>query len=270
MKLGIIGFGRMGSALLYGILKGKIIKANEVQIYDTSKESAKESAKEILKKEKKIQIASSLKEIFENCEALLLCVKPDKIPEILKSIPKQNSSLLISIAAGITLAQLEKLAPKQTRIVRAMPNTPFLVNEGACAFSLGKTATEKDKKTVKDILSPCGLVLEIGEKQMNAVIGVSGSGPAYIYMLIEALADGGVKMGLPRKEAIQLATQTVYGAAEMVKQTGKHPAELKDMVCSPAGTTIAAVSHLENKNFRASCIQAVEIAAKRASEMEKL
>jgi pyrroline-5-carboxylate reductase len=175
--------------------------------------------------------------------------------------------LVISIAAGITLAALEDAAGVQDRVIRAMPNTPALVGKGAAGFCLGTRATREDAAVAKHLLGSTGLAVEVPERLMNAVTGLSGSGPAYIYLVIEALADGGVRMGIPRADAIQLAAQTVLGAAAMVMETGQHPAVLKDMVTSPGGTTIAGLAELERNGLRSALIEAVTAATRRADEL---
>ncbi len=201
----------------------------------------------------------------------MLCVKPQDILSTLAScaFSPGNGKLLISVAAGVTLSTLEKHTPEAVRIVRTMPNTPSLVGKGATAYCLGSRCAEEDRGIVERLLGAVGISVEVPEKQMDAVTGLSGSGPAYIYLIIEALADGGVRQGLPRAEALRLAAQTVSGAAEMVIHTGTHPAVLKDMVTSPGGTTIAGLSVLEEKNVRSALISAVSAAATRASELGK-
>ena len=183
--------------------------------------------------------------------------------------------MILSIAAGITTKQMEELIPSKNkqRIIRVMPNTPSLVSCGACALCAGTFATEKDKNTVIALMSCIGICKEISNRKeylMNSIVGLSGSGPAYVYMFIEALADGGVKCGLTRKDALHLAAQTVMGAAQMVLETGVHPAILKDNVASPGGTTIAAIKSLEKNGFRHAVIDAVDVCTKRAAELGQI
>ncbi|MBC8125803.1 MAG: pyrroline-5-carboxylate reductase, partial [Gloeobacteraceae cyanobacterium ES-bin-144] len=177
--------------------------------------------------------------------------------------------LVISIAAGITVAALETAAASQIRVIRAMPNTPALVGKGAAGYCIGTRATAEDAETARVILGSVGLAVAVPERLMDAVTGLSGSGPAYIYLVIEAMADGGVRQGLPREDALRLAAQTVLGAAAMVLETGKHPAVLKDMVTSPGGTTIAGLAELERRGLRAALIEAVVAASQRATELGK-
>jgi pyrroline-5-carboxylate reductase len=178
-----------------------------------------------------------------------------------------KSVLVISIAAGITLSALEATASEQFRLIRAMPNTPALIGKGAAGYCLGSNATGDDAKTARCLLEAVGLAVEVPERLMDAVTGLSGSGPAYVYLMIEALADGGVCAGLPRADALRLATQTVIGAACMVQETGEHPAILKDMVTSPGGTTIAGLAALERHGVRSALIEAVGAASRRATEL---
>lgn len=180
-----------------------------------------------------------------------------------------DSHLLISIAAGYPIAKMENILGTDKRLVRVMPNTPSKIGAGASGFCLGKNATQEDSDSVKLMMDSVGLSYEVTESQLDAVVGVSGSGPAYVFLFIEALADGAVKMGLPRDVALQLAAQNVLGSAKMVLETGQHPAVLKDQVCSPGGTTINAVSKLEELGFRNAAMQAVVAAAEKSIDLGK-
>jgi pyrroline-5-carboxylate reductase len=175
--------------------------------------------------------------------------------------------LVVSIAAGVTLARMEAAGPAGLRVIRVMPNTPALVGASASAFAVGSSATRADAQTVQQFLGSVGIALEVKEKLLDAVTGVSGSGPAYGFLMIEALADGGVAAGLPRDIAQRLAAQTLLGAAKMVLETGQHPGALKDAVCSPGGTTIEAIHALEKGGVRAALIGAVRVAADKAKAM---
>jgi pyrroline-5-carboxylate reductase len=178
-------------------------------------------------------------------DAIILAVKPNVVQDICKDVvAAKGTALVISVAAGVTLETLERNLPGR-RVVRVMPNTACVVGEAASGYALGALCTEQDKAVVQSIFGSCGIAHELKEILLNAVTGLSGSGPAYVFEFIEALADGGVRCGLPREEALQLAAQTVKGAAEMVLVTGAHPGELKDRVCSPGGTTIAGCDELE-------------------------
>jgi pyrroline-5-carboxylate reductase len=215
-----------------------------------------------------VRAAASNVEAARGAEVVLLCVKPYGIVSLVESLKDLPSTLLISIAAGITLPAMEAVAGNH-RVVRVMPNTPALVGKGAAAYAPGTKATEADCLLTEKLLSAVGTVTRVAEKLLNAVTGLSGSGPAYIYTVIEALADGGVMEGLTKDQALQLAAQTVAGAAEMVLQTGLHPAVLRDQVTSPGGTTIAALATLEAKGLRSALIEAVRTATKRAHELGK-
>jgi len=203
-------------------------------------------------------------------EVILLCTKPHDAAAALGDVAAslEQPALVISIAAGVTLAALEEAAGG-LRVIRAMPNTPALVGRGAAAFCVGSRASRDDADLASRLLGSVGLAVEVPERLMDAVTGLSGSGPAYVYLMIEALADGGVKAGLPRADALKLAAQTVLGAAAMVIETGEHPAVLKDMVTSPGGTTIAGLAELERHGLRAAVIDAVTAAARRATEIGK-
>ncbi|MFP4016785.1 MAG: pyrroline-5-carboxylate reductase, partial [Halanaerobiales bacterium] len=207
----------------------------------------------------------------KSADIVLLAVKPQIIGRVNSEIGEYTAGkLVISIAAGISIAKLAEQLADNTRIIRVMPNTPALVGEGASAFTVAEDTSDKDRKIVKDILQGVGEVVEVEERLMDAITGLIGSGPAYIYMIIEALADGGVLMGLHRSMAQKLAAQTVFGAAKMVLETGKHPGELKDAVASPAGTTIRAIEQLEERGLRSSLIAAVKASAERSKELNDL
>ena len=209
-------------------------------------------------------------EVLAASDVLLLCTKPQDIFSALANLQGDAADkLIISVAAGVTILDLEKHTPEAVRVIRTMPNTPSLVGKGAAAYCLGGRCVDGDEETVRSLLGAVGMAINLPEKLMDAVTGLSGSGPAYIYLIIEAMTDGGVRAGLPRAEALQLAAQTVSGAAEMVLQTGNHPAVLKDMVTSPGGTTITGVAVLERNNVRSALIEAVAAAAARSSELGK-
>ena len=263
MKLGIIGCGKMGTALLRGILARGICAETDVYASDCI-EAATAALKAVLPG---VVVGSNL-DVARHSDVLLLCVKPHQIEDTMKEISTiEGDPLVISIAAGFSLEKLQAAMGAGGRIVRVMPNTPALVGKGAAAFSLGSKCTTEDAERVTELLSAVGHVEQVSENLLNAVTGVSGSGPAYVYTIIEALADGGVTMGLTKQQALNLAAQTVAGAAEMVIQTGEHPAQLRDAVTSPGGTTIAALAKLEEKGLRSALIEAVRTAAQRADEL---
>jgi pyrroline-5-carboxylate reductase len=198
---------------------------------------------------------------------VLLAVKPGIVPQVLRQKNEfWTGKLVVSIAAGVSLGKLCELAGHR-RVIRVMPNTPCLIGRGACAFCCGDEVSDQDRGHVEQALQAVGIAVEVDDSQMDAVTGLSGSGPAYIYVLIESLADGGVAAGLPRALAMQLAAQTVIGAAEMVQKTGQHPGQLKDAVASPGGTTIAGLQALEENGARAAMIAAVKAATARSREL---
>ena len=208
-------------------------------------------------------------DVLAKAKVVFLAFKPHQLDEATEAVRDQfdESHLVISILAGVRLAKLDEACGGCTRLVRVMPNTPALVGEGACGYALGQSATAEDGELVKRLLSAVGVAYEVKERLIDAVTGLSGSGPAYGYMIIEALSDGGVAAGLPRDISTRLAAQTMLGAAKMVLETGKHPGELKDMVCSPGGTTIEGVHELEEGGVRSALINAVRAATERAVEL---
>ncbi len=215
-----------------------------------------------------MRVAADNADVAEAATVLLLCVKPNEIASVLAPLqPMLRGKLLISIAAGVTLARLQEAAGPEAKVIRVMPNTPSLVHKGAAAFADGENTTAEELHIAEKILLSIGTAFHVPEKLLDAVTGLSGSGPAFVYLMIEAMADGGVRMGLPRELALQLAAQTVSGAGEMVLQTGLHPAQLKDMVTSPGGTTIAGIAALESHGVRSGFLAAVEAATRRSKEL---
>ena len=262
-QIAVIGSGQMGEALIGGWLAAKTVPADALFATDAGAER-----RDVMKRRFGVRTGSDNREAASWADVVVLAVKP----QILDAVAKDLSSalagkLVLSIAAGVTIAHLAKLAPKGARIVRAMPNTPVLVRDGVSALSFGAGVTEKDQQLARRLFEAVGRAVVVEEKLMDAVTGLSGSGPAYVFLAIEALADGGVKMGLPRTVADLLAAQTVLGAARMVLETGEHPAKLKDRVASPGGTTIAGLHRLEQGGLRAALMAAVEAAAKRSEEL---
>ncbi|MCR5105397.1 MAG: pyrroline-5-carboxylate reductase [Eubacterium sp.] len=258
MKLGIIGAGNMASAIIGGIVKKGIIPANEI-ICSSPVEAEREKAADAFG----INVTASNIEVVKKSEVILLAVKPQVIPVVVEEIKEDtdDAQLIISIVAGKTIKWFNEAFGRKMKIVRTMPNTPALVGEGMTGVSPAESVTDEELETALRILSSFGNAEIVPEKLMDAVVAVSGSSPAYVFMMIEAMADGAVKLGMPRAQAYKFAAQAVLGSAKMVLETGKHPGELKDMVCSPAGTTIEAVQCLEEAGFRASLIDAMEAAA---------
>jgi len=255
----------MASALVKGVLLAGVCEPGEVWASDCFFEAA-----EKLGRETGIQAVRTNAEVAGACETLILCVKPQDVAPVLQELrPVLAGKLVISIAAGVSLAALENAAGAGVRVVRVMPNTPALVHKGASAYAVGGAATSKDGEIVERLFGAVGVTSQVKEPLLDAVTGLSGSGPAYAFLMIEALADGGVLMGLPRELSLKLAAQTLAGAAEMVLSTGEHPGKLKDAVASPGGTTIAGLEVLEVCGVRAGLIRAVRSAAERSREMGK-
>lgn len=255
MKLGFIGTGNMASAIMGGIIKNQIIPANEIIGADVM-----EAGRERVKKQFGIQVTADNHEVVKNSDVVILSVKPQFYAEVIAEVKDdvREDQIIITIAPGKTLAWLKEQFGKDVKIVRTMPNTPALVGEGMTAACPNEFMTEDEITYVRTLLSSFGRVEIIPERLMDVVVSVSGSSPAYVFMFIEAMADAAVSGGMPRAQAYQFAAQAVLGSAKMVLETGKHPGELKDMVCSPAGTTIEAVRVLEEKGFRSSVIEAMK------------
>lgn len=261
MKLGVIGLGNMATAMIGGIVRTGLIAAENICGSDYS-EAQVEKAKSDLK----ISAVTDNTKAMEGADFIILAVKPQVyeavLPEI-KSAIKENQ-VLISIAPGKTLSYLEERLNPGQKIVRLMPNTPALVGEGCTGVCRNEKVSQDEFDFVIKLLESFGKAYEVKENQMDAVVAVSGSSPAYVFMLIEAMADGAVAEGLDRKTAYKMAAQAVLGSAKMVLETGKHPGELKDMVCSPAGTTIDAVAVLEQSGFRGGVIEAMNVCAEKS------
>ncbi len=269
MKIGIIGLGRMGRCLVQGLLESSTVKKSEIFFTTKHEESAARTKEEL-----GIEPCGSNKQLVEKCDVIVLAVKPQNVGEVTSEISgcfkSESNRTLVSIVASISTAQLEKHLGKGARVLRAMPNTPAFVRAGITAVCLGSAATEKDWERAALLFNPVGRLIRVDERHMDAVTGLSGCGPAYIYVVLESLTDGGIKVGLPRDLATQLAAQTVLGAAKMLLETGKHPAYLKDEVTTPAGCTIDGLMELEEGKLRVTLIKAVVQATKRAIKLAKL
>ena len=262
-KIACLGAGQMAEALLGGLLTAKVAAPADLWATDPS-----ESRRDLLKQRLGIRVGSNNQEAARWADIVLLAVKPQVVESVLHDVSSSLSGrLIISIAAGIPIRYVADRIPAGARIVRVMPNAPAMVREGMSVLAFGSTVTGTDKTAVRTMFESVGRVALVDELLMDAVTGLSGSGPAYIFMAIEALADGGVKMGLPRATAELLAAQTAVGAARTVLETGEHPGRLKDRVASPGGTTIAGLHQLEQGGFRASLIAAVRAATERAREL---
>lgn len=264
-QLGIIGVGNMGEAILRGILKEGVVKAEDIVVFDTN---VKKTA--ALSNELGITVADQLESFIEKSKMILFAVKPNVIGAMLDSYRSLfHQKGIISIIAGWSADRLSDNLPNDTRILRVMPNTPAMIGDGMIVFESGDTLTKDEKAFAVALFSSIGRVTTVDPQLMDAVTGVSGSGPAYVYLFIEAMADAGVQQGLPRAVAYELAAQTVKGAARMVLESGQHPGQLKDNVCSPGGTTIDAVATLEKRGFRGAVIEAIEACSSKSREMSK-
>ena len=267
LKIGFLGAGKMAAALARGFIGAEIVFPREMiaaDPFDTAR--------------KHFSDATGAKAVADNVEAakfarvLFLATKPDQVATALTDISGAftRNHLLISIAAGVGLAKLEAALPAGSRVIRVMPNTPALVGAGASAFALGKNATAEDGELARKLLCAVGVALPVKESLLDAVTGLSGSGPAYVYQFIEALSDGGVAAGLPRDIATSLAAQTVLGAAKMVLETGQHPGALKDQVTSPGGTTIEGLHELEKGKLRGTVMSAVRAATEKSKKLGQM
>lgn len=253
----------MAEAIIGGLLAGHVCQAEALWAADPVAARC-----DRLKSRFNVRVGSYNRQAVSWSDIVILAVKPQSLPDVLKEIGADlGRVLVISIAAGVTIRAIGQQAAGAKRLVRAMPNTPALVREGMTALAFGSGVSEEDMGVARTIFEAVGRVISVEERLMDAVTGLSGSGPAYVFQAIEALADGGVKMGLPRQAAELLAAQTVLGAAKLVLASGEHPAKLKDRVASPDGTTIAGLHQLEQGGFRATLMGAVEAATKRSQEL---
>ena len=264
MKLGFIGTGNMAGAIMGGIIKEGIFKPEEIigsDIFEPGREKTKAAYG--------IHVTADNQEVVEKAEVIVLSVKPQFYASTIAEIKDKvrEDQIIITIAPGKTLAWLEEQFGKKVKIVRTMPNTPAMVGEGMTAACANDAVTKDEMDYALRILSAFGKVEVIPERLMDVVVSTSGSSPAYVFMFIEAMADAAVADGMPRAQAYKFAAQAVYGSAKMVLETGKHPGELKDMVCSPAGTTIEAVRVLEKNGFRSAVIEAMKACAEVSKNM---
>jgi pyrroline-5-carboxylate reductase len=263
-KIGFVGTGQMATALALGFVRAELTGRDRLLGTDSVALAAERFADAT-----DASIAEGNLDLVERADVVFLAVKPQQMGAVLAEIRSAMTpeKLVVSIAAGVPMRAMSEALGDQIRLVRVMPNTPCLVGRGACGFCLGAAATESDAALVERLLSSVGIAIRVPEKLMDAVTGLSGSGPAYVYTIIEALSDGGVRMGLPRNIATALAAQTVAGAAEMVLSSGEHTGTLKDRVTSPGGTTIAGIQVLEEGGLRAALMAAVEAATERSIEL---
>lgn len=264
IKLGFIGTGNMGSALIKGIIKAKILDSQTIYAFDTDTSKLKGLAEQ-----SGINICTNCSELVEKCDYIILCVKPNMVKTVLLGCKSSftNDKILISIAVGVPISAFKDLLGVNKKIVRTMPNTPALVGEGMTLVSCDENINDEEKYNVLEIFKSVGLAELLDEKLMNEVTAVTGSSPAYVYMFIEAMADAAVLSGIPRALSYKLAAQAVLGSAKMVLDTGIHPGELKDQVCSPGGTTIEAVSTFEKHAFRFAIMDAMNECTKKARDI---
>jgi pyrroline-5-carboxylate reductase len=263
-KLGIIGAGKIGEALLLGAFAKGLFKPEEVILSVRT-----ESHRADLEARYKVETTLDNRRVAGEAEIVILAVKPKSIVDILNSVSEslQPGSLVVSTAAGVPLEVIESRVPSYVAVIRTMPNLAVSVGEGMTVFACGRNVSDAQIETAKGLFGSVGRVMILEEQHMDAVTGLSGSGPAYIYIVIEALADGGVKMGLPRDVAIEMAAQTVLGAAKTVLVTGEHPAKLKDQVTTPAGVTIDGIMELEEGGLRVTLIKSVVKATERSRQL---
>jgi pyrroline-5-carboxylate reductase len=266
-KLAVVGAGHMGTALIGGMLRAKLLPAKNVIASRRGEEALEE-----LRRKWRIHALSDNKKAVAQADVVMLAVKPQMAAQVLAEIAPfvKPHTLIISIMAGITTQTISRKLKTDCPVVRAMPNTPALVEAGATAICAGAHAKDADMALAESVFASVGTVVRLPETAMDAVTGLSGSGPVYLFMVIEAMIDGGVKMGIPRQIAAKLAAQTVFGAAKLVIETGKHPAILKDEVTTPGGTAIQAIHSLEANGLRSVLIDAIVAASQRSAEISRL
>jgi pyrroline-5-carboxylate reductase len=265
-RVAVIGVGNMGGALLKGMMRRSWARPENFIVSDS------DGAKlEVFSKELKVKTTEDNRKAAKDADIILLAVKPQILDQVLEEIGGGLSSkqILISVAAGVKTEHISSFVKKEISVVRAMPNICALIGESATAISRGKFASKEDMKLAREILESVGTVVEVQEYLMDAVTGLSGTGPMYVFLIVEGLSDAGVKVGLSRDIANALSVQTLLGAAKMIKETNMHPAKLKDLVTSPGGTAIAALHSLEKSGLKAMLIDAVETATKRSQELGK-
>lgn len=266
LKIGFVGGGKMAQAMAKGFISAGLAKGETIIASNHPSDEPSIAAFRDLGAE---SITQNIP-VVKNSDIVFISVKPYVVPTVLNDIKGSDvgrDKLYLSIAMGVPLKQLQRGLPKDSRVIRVMPNTPAIVQCGASVFVRGSSATDEDASLTKKLLQSIGICEEVTESHMDAVTALSGSGPAYVFLFIEALADGGVKMGLPRDLAYKLASQTVLGSGRMVRDTKQHPGKLKDDVTSPGGSTASGIHYLESQAFRGTVMGAVEAAAKRCKEV---
>jgi pyrroline-5-carboxylate reductase len=263
-KLALVGAGIIGEALLSGILSSQLVPVTHVVATDADRTRA-----DYIGEKYGVRTYTNNRQAVAGADLVLLCVMPQRVKDILREIRKdvRQGVLVISVAASVTTRLIEQELDRGVRVVRVMPNTPCLIRQGMSALCRGKHATDEDLKIAQAIFGSMGRAVVVDERHMDAITGLSASGPAYVYMIIESLAEAGVKLGLPRELSTELSAQTLLGASAMVLHTGEHPAKLKDVVTTPAGCTIDGLLELEEGGLRVTLIKAVVRAAERAREL---
>lgn len=263
-KIGFIGCGNMGKAMLKGLLNSNKISKDDIIVSTKSEESKKNIVDEF-----GVKCTLNNIEVAKDSEVLFLAVKPNMYKQVIREIKDflKDDVIIISIAAGINILDIEEWLDKDYKIVKTMPNTPALVGEAMSAICPNRNVGKEELSYICDIYESFGKYEILEEKYFDAFIALCGSSPAYVFMFIEAMADAAVKLGIPRNKAYKMAEQSIFGSSKLALDTGKHPAELKDMVCSPGGTTIEAVAELENSGFRSTIIKAMEKCAEKSRNM---
>ena len=265
-KIGVVGAGKIGSAIVRGVIGAGLVTPDQVMASDVS-----DVLRQSITKEAGIKTTPDNGELSDFANIVILAVKPQIVDPVVKEMAQKlgTAKLLVSVAAGVPLSRIEVNLMPGARVVRVMPNIPCVVGAGASAYAGGSHATANDLENVGSILNSFGVGLSVEEKYLDAVTGLSGSGPAYVFLFIESLADGGVQVGLSRDVALKLALQTVYGSARMALESSKHLGELKDEVTSPGGTTIAGLYALEQRGFKGTVMEAIVKATQRSQELGK-
>ncbi len=266
MKIGFIGAGNMASAIIAGLTAKKFIQADEIAVYDVSEAQTQKAVDRF-----SVHASASQDELIKACAFIILAVKPVYMKDVLtKAAPHADGKKFISIATGWSVNMLETaLQSDRAAVLRCMPNTPLMVGEGFTAICEDTSFGKEDLAFAKALFEMLGKVAVIPERLFDAIVAVAGSAPAYVFVFVEALIDAGIKLGLPRDVATIACEQTVFGAAKLLLETGEHPAKLKDMVCSPGGTTIEAIASLENSGFRNAIIQAATVCADKSRKLSE-
>lgn len=265
-KIGVLGAGKMGPAILRGVIRAGLVEKKQVMAGEP-----RDEARELLARELEIKVTSDNREVCAFADLIILAVKPQIVPTVLDEVSDKvgKNKIIVSIAAGFPTSRIEARLQPGARVIRVMPNTPCIVGAAASAYAPGEHASQEDLERVGVILGSVGLAVPVEERHLDAVTGLSGSGPAYVFLFMESLVEGGVQAGLSKEVALQLALQTVHGAAKLARESGKPLGQLRDEVTSPGGTTLAGLQALEKGNFRGTVIDAVLRATQRSKELGK-